>query len=181
MPVDRILYENDDCAIALCGDVMIQIWEGPAHNSVLQLLLGFFQSLKNDEFRTRKLYVLHVVGKTASPPDAEGRAIAAKFLGFFEFHANATEGAGFRASLIRSALVGIAFLSRTRTKHAVTASVLDAAKALVAAGCTAAATDLVSSVATLRRSMRVRGGACRPTHGPIRRDPTIAGGAPHLR
>lgn len=161
MPIDRILYQGQDCAVALCGDVMIQIWDGPAHNRVLRMILGFFQSLKNAEFRARKLYVLHVVSETASPPDAEGRAIAAKFLDYFEFHSNATEGTGFRASLIRSVIVGILFLSRVRAKHAVAASVPDAANVLVAAGCNATVADLESSVVALRTGLRTAPGHSR--------------------
>ena len=150
MPIDRVLYQSQDCTVALCDDVMIQIWEGPAHNDVLGAILGLFQTLKNGDFHARKLYVLHVVSETASPPDATGRAIAAKFLDYFEFHSNATEGTGFRASVIRSVIVGILFLSRVRTKHAVTASVSEAAQALVAAGCNATARDLELCVLALR-------------------------------
>ena len=133
---------------------MIQIWDGPAHNDVLQQILGFFQSLKSAEFQARKLYVLHIVSETASPPNAEGRAIAARFLDHIEFRANATEGTGFRAALIRSVIVGIMFLTQVRAKHAVTTSVAEAAQALVAAGCEATASDLETAVLTLRAGSR---------------------------
>jgi len=154
MPSHRVLYQSQDCAIALCDDVMVQIWEGHAHEDVLLNILGFFQSLKKGEFHDRKLYVLHVVAETASPPDAKGRAIAAKFLEYIEFHSNATEGTGFRASLIRSVIVGIIFLSRVRAKHSVSASVPEAARALVAAGCNAETRDLESCVSVLRVDLR---------------------------
>jgi hypothetical protein len=158
VPIDRIFHQGHDSAVALCDDVLIQIWEGPAHNDVLKIVLGALQSLRRGPFAARKLFVLHVVAETASPPDAQGRAIAAKFLEHFDLHVNVTEGTGFRASLIRSAILGILMLSGTRAKNEVTASVDAGIDALVAAGCDAKKADLVGVVRELREALPARRG-----------------------
>lgn len=158
MSIDRIFHQGRDCAVALQGDVLLQIWEGPAHNDVLRIVLSALQSLKRGPFAGRKLFVLHVVAETASPPDGPGRAIAAKFLEHFDLHVNVTEGTGFRSSLIRSAIVGILLLSGTRAKNEVTPSVDAGIDKLVAAGCHATRSELTEAVRELREALPVRRG-----------------------
>lgn len=153
MAVDRVFHQGRDAAVALCGDVLIQVWEGPAHHDVLRTVANALQSLRRNEFSERRLFVLHIVARTASPPDAEGRQIAARFLGLFDHHINVTEGTGFRAALIRSALIGIALISGHRTDHVVTASLDAGLDALAKAGSRTRLADLADAVRTLRAAM----------------------------
>lgn len=159
MSIDRIFHQGHDCAIALSDDVLIQIWEGPAHHDVLKIVLSALQSLRRGPFAARKLFVLHVVAETASPPDRAGRAIAAKFLEHFDLHVNVTEGTGFRSSLIRSAILGIMMLSGTRAKNEVTPSVDAGIDKLIAAGCHADRGALTEAVRALRETLPSRRGA----------------------
>jgi hypothetical protein len=153
MPIDHVFHQGRDCAIALCDDVFIQIWTGPAHHDVLQMVATSLKSLKLDAFKARKLFVLHIVAETASPPDSEGRKIAAKFLPHIHHHVNVTEGTGFRASLIRSVIVGIALLASLRANYEVTASLSAGLDALAKAGCHASRTDLQAAVTELRAKL----------------------------
>lgn len=162
MPIDRVFHQGRDAAVALCGDVLIQIWEGPAHHDVLRTVANALQSLRRGEFSERRLFVLHVVARTASPPDAEGRKIASRFIGLFDHHVNVTEGSGFRSALIRSALVGISLISGHHADHVVTASVEAGIEALVRAGARASRADLADAVRTLRSAMTSPPTAARP-------------------
>lgn len=151
---DRVFHEGADCAVVLCGDVLIQVWEGPAHNEVLQKVLAALKSLKAGDFRQRSLFMLNVVSERASPPDAEGRAIAAKFFEYFDFHVNVTEGTGFRAAIIRSVLVAITLLTRVRAKHAVADTVAAGAALLASAGALTSPRDLEAVVEEARHQLR---------------------------
>jgi hypothetical protein len=161
MVTDRIVHEGSDCAIALCNDVVIQVWEGPAHHHALKTMLAALQALKVREFASRRLFSLHIVAVTASAPDAEGRAIAAKFLEHLDLHVNVTEGTGFRASLIRMVILGILILSGVRAKHEVTPTLDAGIDALIAGGCRASRSELEEAVRTLREKLSARRAAAR--------------------
>lgn len=147
---DRVFYERTDCAGALLGDVLVLMWEGPAHNDVLRRIVGILQDLKRGPFAARKLYVMNVVSPTASPPDAIGRQIAAKFLEHFDYHVNVTEGSDIRTSLIRAVLTGMMLISRVRARHDIADTVPRGIQKLVAAGASAPMNELAAAITSMR-------------------------------
>ncbi|HEY0469499.1 MAG TPA: hypothetical protein VGC79_35160 [Polyangiaceae bacterium] len=70
--------------------------------------------------------LLQVIGDLALPPDAAARTALANMLKVNETRIAASavvyEGAGFRASVIRSVVIGISMLSRPKCPHTVFAS-----------------------------------------------------------
>lgn len=93
--IDRVFHEGSDCAAALIGDVLVLVWDGPAH---IGSAVGGAQrdavAQARRAARTKASSVLNIVSERASPPDSAGRAIASKFPEHFDYHVQVAEGWG---------------------------------------------------------------------------------------
>jgi hypothetical protein len=116
----RILRSEVSHGIAFVGRTLVVHWQtetrGQAVGDLATLLAGLAAERGS-------LGLLQVIGEQAVPPDAATRAKLAAMLKDNETRIIASavvfEGAGFRASVIRSIVIGISMLSRPKCPHTV--------------------------------------------------------------
>lgn len=112
--------------IALCGRALVVLWQGETR---LQAVRELATLLANQAAESGSVGLLQVIGDHAISPDGAARAALAEMLKANENRivasAVAFEGVGFRASMIRSIVIGISMLSRPKCPHTVFASAND--------------------------------------------------------
>ena len=123
---ERIVWNPPSYAVVCVGDVLAQLWETESPTPAFQSILSWCEARKART--SAPLWMITVVGETASMPDADARKIAAKFPSFFTQFVMVTEGAGFRASVVRSVLAGMAMLSSRRTAPHIVATLSEGAQ-----------------------------------------------------
>lgn len=110
--------------IAFSQRTLVVHWQTETTGEAVRELANLVSSLAS-EFGS--LGLLQVIGDRATPPDAATRAALAEMLKENEARLVASavvfEGTGFRASVIRSIVIGISMLSRPKCPHTVFASV----------------------------------------------------------
>ena len=119
----RILRSDASHGIACVGRTLIVLWQTETRSGAVAelatLLAGFAAE-------SGSVALLQVIGDQAIPPEGPVRAALAAMLKDNETRIIASavvfEGVGFRASVIRSIVVGISMLSRPKCPHTVFAS-----------------------------------------------------------
>ena len=119
----QILRSDDAHAIAFTGRTLVAYWQTetrePAVNELASLLAGFAT-----EFG--RVGLLQIIDDRAIPPNGATRAALAAMLKNNEAQLTASavvfEGAGFRASVVRSIVIGIGMLSRLKCPHLIFAT-----------------------------------------------------------
>lgn len=122
--VVRVLPSEASHGIAVAGQTLIVLWKtetsARAVRELATLLSGFAAE-------RGQVALLQVIGDGAISPDAAARSALANMLKENEARLVASavvyEGSGFRASMIRSIVIGISMLSRHECPHTVFASV----------------------------------------------------------
>ena len=120
----RFLRSEACHGIALTGRTLIVLWQTETRNEAVGELARLLAARAAE---VGSVALLQVIGDGATPPDAAARAALATMLKDNETRIVASavvfEGTGFRASLIRSLVIGISMLSRPKCPHTVFASV----------------------------------------------------------
>ena len=126
-PTDvRILRSEAAHGIAFVGRTLVVLWQTETRAEAVVELATLLAG-RAAEFGSVGL--LQVIGDRATPPDSAVRAALAAMLKDNEQRIAASavvfEGAGFRASVVRSIVIGISMLSRPKCPHTVFASTAD--------------------------------------------------------
>ena len=126
-PVEvRILRSEASHAMAFVGRTLVVLWQTETRAEAVVDLTTLLAG-RAAEFGSVGL--LQVIGDRATPPDSSVRAALAAMLKDHEQRIVASavvfEGAGFRASVVRSVVIGISMLSRPKCPHTVFASTKD--------------------------------------------------------
>jgi len=123
----RILRSEASHGIALSGRTLIVLWQTETRTQAVHELAALLAS-QAAEFGNVGL--LQVIGDQAISPDGAARTALAEMLKANEAgivaSAVAFEGVGFRASMVRSIVIGISMLSRPQCPHTVFASAEEA-------------------------------------------------------
>lgn len=108
-------------AVAVWRNVLIQIWERPLdpldQAREFRRVLRTFERQAALKSPARPLLALTVVSETTTMPDAESRRIATDFASYFDYYVGAHEGTGFRASLVRAVVAGMALAARVKPRY----------------------------------------------------------------
>jgi eukaryotic-like serine/threonine-protein kinase len=155
----RLLRVEPSHGVALAGHTLVVLWLGETSKQAVRELRT---QLENHAAENGRVALLQVIGERAIPPDGEARAALAAMLKDNEARIVASavvfEGSGFRASVIRSIVVGISMLTRPKCPHTVFASVSEGITWLsVQLGSNDAArhaTDMQLAVDKLRANVR---------------------------
>lgn len=110
--VERVVWNPPSYGVVCIGDVLAQIWEMESPAPAVRSILSWCEAR---HARTNApLWMVSVVGETATMPDGEARKIAAEFPRYFTEFVMVIEGFGFRTSLVRSVLAGMAMMAPRR-------------------------------------------------------------------
>ncbi|MEI9937605.1 MAG: hypothetical protein WDO69_10340 [Pseudomonadota bacterium] len=119
----RILRSEASHGIAFAGRTLVVLWQTETRAHAVIELATLLARLAAEFGR---LGLLQVIGDHATPPDGAARSALATMLKDNETRIVASavvfEGTGFRASVIRSIVIGISMLSRPKCPHTVFAS-----------------------------------------------------------
>jgi len=119
----RILHSEPSHAIAFLERTLVVLWQTETRKEAVLELALLLARLAEEPGR---LALIQVIGDHAISPDGDTRAALAKMLKANETRIVASavvfEGSGFRASMIRSVVIGISLLSRPKCPHTVFAS-----------------------------------------------------------
>jgi len=122
-PEVRILRSEASHGIAVSGRTLIVLWQTETR---CQAVVELAALLASHAAELGSLALLQVIGDHATSPDSATRAALAEMLKANETRIVASavvfEAVGFRASLIRSIVIGISMLSRPKFPHTVFAS-----------------------------------------------------------
>ena len=125
----RILHSEPSHAIAFLERTLVVLWQTETRKQAVLELGSLLAGLAGLAEESRGLALIQVIGDHATPPDSDTRAALAAMLKANETRIIASavvfEGSGFRASVIRSVVVGISLLSRPKCPHTVFASTAD--------------------------------------------------------
>jgi len=120
----RLLRTESSHGIALSGPTVVVLWQTDTRSEAVQELASLVAAQAAE---TGSVALLQVIGERATAPDASVRAALAAMLKANEARIVASsvvfEATGFRASLIRSIVIGISMLSRPSCPHSVFSSV----------------------------------------------------------
>ena len=119
----RILRSEASHGIAFVGRTLVVLWQTETRAAAVVELATL---LAGHAAEFGSVALLQVIGDQATPPDASRASALATMLKDNEQRIVASavvfEGAGFRASVIRSVVIGISMLSRPKCPHMVFAS-----------------------------------------------------------
>src|SRR3954469_1555921 len=122
----QILRSDTSHGIAFVGRTLVVLWQTETRAEAVADLATLLAG-RAAEFGSVAL--LQVIGDQANPPDSAVRGALATMLKHNEQRIVASavvfEGAGFRASVVRSVVIGISMLSRPKCPHTVFASPKD--------------------------------------------------------
>lgn len=122
----RILRCEASHGIAFTGRTLIVLWQTETRVQAVRELAALLASQATE---LGSVGLLQVIGDQAISPEGAARAALAEMLKANETRivasAVAFEGVGFRASMIRSIVIGISMLSRPKCPHTVFASAND--------------------------------------------------------
>jgi hypothetical protein len=120
----HILRTEASHSVAFTGRTLVVLWHTETSDRAVRELSAL---LAGQAAETGSVSLLQVIGERATPPDGIARTALATMLKDHEARIVASavvfEGTGFRASVIRSVVVGISMLSRPKCPHTVFASV----------------------------------------------------------
>lgn len=145
-------------AIATWQNVLVQLWEGPLSSTTQAAeFRRVIATLKRMKSRTREpVLVFTVVSVHTTMPDAASRAIAAEMPAWFDYYVGVHEGTGFRASMVRAVVAGMALAARVKARYDVTEDLASGARLLAARSSGVTAPDLLAVVADLRQRVAAR-------------------------
>jgi len=116
----RILRNEASHGIAFVGRTLVVHWQTETQGQAVAELASLLASLANE---SGSVALLQVIGDQATSPDGATRAALAAMLKANETRIIASavvfEATGFRASMIRSIVIGISMLSRPKCPHTV--------------------------------------------------------------
>lgn len=124
-----ILLSRDGAALGTHGALVIASTEGPRSFAPVRAMVDEIGRLRRTSHRERLVYV-YVAGENVEPPSQEQRKVAAEVSAHVDAIYGVHEGSGFRASIIRSVVMGIAMLSRQRVQQVIIDSVRKASEQL---------------------------------------------------
>jgi hypothetical protein len=120
----RLLRTELSHGIALSGRTLVVLWQTETTSEAVRELASL---VAGQAAEMASVGLLQVIGEGATAPDAGVRAALAAMLKENEARIVASavvfEATGFRASLIRSIVIGISMLSRPKCPHTVFGSV----------------------------------------------------------
>lgn len=120
----RLLRTESSHGIALSGRTLVVLWHTVTSSEAVRDLASL---VAGHAAETGSVGLLQIIGEGATPPEASVRAALAAMLKENEARIVASavvfEATGFRASLIRSIVIGISMVSRPKCPHTVFASV----------------------------------------------------------
>ncbi len=124
----RICFEDEGAALGVHGPVVIAVISGrhPFSAHAARRAVDEVSRLRKTTHRTDLIYA-YVMGEDAEVPGAEARGILAELPEHLDAVIGVHEGSGFRASMIRAVVTGIAMAARRRVHPEIVASVRDAA------------------------------------------------------
>lgn len=125
---ERIVWNPPAYGVVCVGDVLVQLWETESPTPAFRTILSWCQARK--ERTDAPLWMITVVGENSTMPDAEARRVAAQFPMHFKEFVMVAEGTGFRASVVRSVLAGMAMLSPRRASTHVTSTLSEGVQLL---------------------------------------------------
>lgn len=146
-------------AVVTWNNVLIQIWEAHVDPDLqaqeFRRVLSALKRMKSAG--VSPLLVLAVVSVQTDMPDSTSRAIATEFPEYFDLYVGVHEGTGFRASLVRAVVAGMALAARVKARYEVTEDVTSGARLLAQrSGGTVKAEDLVAVVSDLRERIAAK-------------------------
>ncbi len=124
-----ILLSRDGAALGTHGCLVVASTEGPESFRPARVMVDEIARLRRTTHRDRLVYV-YVAGERSGTPDADARKIASEVGLHVDAIYGVHEGAGFRASLIRGIVTGIAMISRQRVQPEIADSVRAASELL---------------------------------------------------
>lgn len=124
----RICFEDEGAALGVHGPAVIAVISGnhPFSAHAARRAVDEVVRLRKTTHRTDLLYA-YVMGEHAEVPGAEARRILSELPEHLDVLVGVHEGSGFRASMIRGVVTGIAMASRRRVQPEIVASVRVAA------------------------------------------------------
>lgn len=151
----EIVSIADTHVVGVWRNVVIQIWEHPIESLVqrraFQKTGEAFRTLRAKLGPSALLLAITVVSAHTNMPDAESRKIAAEFSSWFDYYVGVHEGTGFRASLVRTVVAGMALVAPKRAAHDICSDVRHGAAILAGrAGGTLTSADVVAAISELR-------------------------------
>lgn len=118
-------------AVALRDSLVFQVWEGVVDDGVqLQCFHRMERLSKQLVAKGEPLFVLAIVSEHTNMPSAECRAVGARFPQYFRYYVGVHEGSGFRASLVRTVIAGMAMASRVKARYSVVSTLAEGARDL---------------------------------------------------
>lgn len=128
------------------------------YRSEFTRILRLIEQLKPSLEPGVPLIVVAVVSERTAMPEPEARAVAARFAEHFDYYVGVHEGTGFRASLVRSVIAGMAIAARQKARYDVAPDVFRGAELIQErSNGTLRADEVVHVVDELRREIvRVR-------------------------
>ena len=126
--VERVVWNPPSHGVVCIGDVLAQLWETEAPTPAFRSILSWCEA--RQARTSAPLWMITVVGETATMPDGEARKIAAEFPHYFTEFVMVIKGSGFRASVVRSVLAGMAMLASRRAAPHIVATLSEGAQLL---------------------------------------------------
>lgn len=142
-------------AVANWRNVQIQIWEGPMDPGALAREL---ETAREAFKRMRQtplpgpLLALGIASVHAAVPDKRGRAIAAQFPAYFDYHVGVHEGPPFRVWLMRTVISAIELASHVKPDYQLVGDVTTACGKLAERSAGSVAADALEQVVRQLRS-----------------------------
>lgn len=149
-------------AVGRLSNLVIGIFDDVRDPRVYQTeftrILRMIEQIKPRLERGVPLIVVAVISERTAMPESEARAVATRFADHFDHYVGVHEGTGFRASLVRSVVAGMAIAARQKAKYDVASDVLTGAELIQErSNGTLRADEVVHVVDELRREIdRVR-------------------------
>ncbi|MBN8609792.1 MAG: hypothetical protein J0L92_04380 [Deltaproteobacteria bacterium] len=128
-----ICFEDEGAALGVHGPLVIAVISGrhPFSAHAARRAVDEVSRLRKTTHRGALLYA-YVMGELAEVPGAEARNILAELPNHMDASVGVHEGSGFRASMIRAVVTGIAMASRARIHPDIVATVPVAAARICA-------------------------------------------------
>lgn len=130
--VERVVWHPPSHGVVCIGDVLAQLWETESPTPAFRSILSWCEA--RQARTSAPLWMITVVGETSTMPDGEARKIAAEFPRYFTEFVMVVEGSGFRASVVRSVLAGMAMLAPRRATPHITSTLSEGAQLLGSLG-----------------------------------------------
>lgn len=151
---ERLVWAPPAYGVVASGDMLAQLWEREAPAEAFDAILRWCVR-RAKATPGRPLWMIAVSAPGSQMPDAEARAISARFPEFFTAFALVIEGSGFGASAARAVMASMSMMSRRRTRPIIAATVAEGCREMErSSGGALGAAALERFVAEARASLR---------------------------